>query len=112
MPDVVDAKLNYQEIRIQRIHDPLSVLCDPDWADPDGSDIQWGFVETALSKRAFERKYPKASQDTWDSTHRGDGWVNDNGVRICEYFERVTSKVNRLAIRLPDGTRRSVTEDE
>ena len=112
VPEVVDAKLNYQEIRIKRIHDPLSVLCDPDWADPDGSDIAWGFVESAMSKRAFEAKYPKASADTWDSTHRGAGWVNDNGLRVCEYFERVQTKTNKLAIRLPDGSRRSVDEDE
>jgi len=111
VPEVVDAALNYQEIRIKRIADPLAVLADPDWQEPDGSDIRWAFVESRITPAEYERRYGKGSPTSWSSDQRSGGWFGDK-VRIVEYFERVERKTSQIVCRLPDGTRRAVSEDE
>lgn len=111
-PEIVDAKLNYQEIRIQRAHDPLSVLGDPDWVEPDGADLQYGFISSLMTDASFKRKYPKAKPATWSAEDREQGWAASNSLRICEYFERVEKKASRLVIQMPDGMKHTVGEDE
>ena len=111
-PEVVDEKLNYQEIRIQRSHDCLSVLGDPDWCEPDGADLQFGFVQTMMTDSAFKRKWPKAQSSSWSSEDRQTGWYAGNSMRICEYFERIESKSNSLVIELPDQSRQTIGEDQ
>ncbi|MNU46285.1 hypothetical protein D3C71_351440 [compost metagenome] len=112
VPEVVEAERNEQEIRIKRVHDPLSVLLDANSQEPDGSDASRGFVETVLTKRAFKELYPKASVISWDTSDRIDGWLADESVRVCEYFYKVETKVNNLVISGPQGERITVTEDE
>lgn len=111
LPEVCNAELNHQEVRIKRVHDPLSVLCDPDWAEPDGSDIQYGFIETLLSDGAFKRKWPKASQSTWESNKSEPGWFSGNSVRVAEYFDLVKTKANKLVVQSPDGVKTTLGED-
>ncbi len=111
-PEVVNPELNHQEIRIKRVHDALSIVGDPDWTEPDGSDMQYVFAETQMSKRAFADKYPKADQATWQGNKGPQGWFSDKSMRIAEYFEVVEASENRLGIVLHDGQRLSVTEDE
>lgn len=112
VPEVVQAERNEQEIRIKRVHDPLSVLLDANSQEPDGSDASRGFIETVLTKKAYKELYPKASVISWDSTDRMDGWIADESVRVCEYFYKVETKVNNLVIAGPAGERMTVTEDE
>ena len=58
VPQIMRPETNEQEIRILRVHDPLSVLlCD--WTEPDGSDATGAFVETLMPDKAFKAKYPK-----------------------------------------------------
>lgn len=112
VPEVVEAERNEQEIRIKRVHDPLSVILDANSQEPDGSDASRGFVETVLTKRAFREIYPKASAISWDPSDRADGWLAEDSVRVCEYFYKVETKVNNLVITSPEGERLTVTEDE
>lgn len=111
-PEVVDAELNYQEIRIQRAHDPLSVLGDPDWIEPDGADLQYGFVTSFFTDSAFKRKWPKAKPFNWSTADVRSGWYSQNGARVCEYFERSETKSSRLAIMLPDSSKQTISEDD
>lgn len=108
LPKVVRSETNEQEIIIQRVHDPMAICLDPNAMEPDGSDAMYGFVETTLTNKAFERRYPKAKKADWDS----EGWFSDDGVRIAEYFKVVEEKQNRIAIAGPDGGRMTVTEGE
>ncbi len=109
--ETTNASLNEQDIRIKQVHDPLSVWISPESVEPDGSDAMDGFVETVMSKKAFELKYgKKKGQDSWDSPN--DNWENDKTIRICEYFKIKTSKSNRLSVAMPDGSMRTHTEDE
>jgi hypothetical protein len=108
LPKIVRPDTNEQEIIIQRVHDPMSICLDPNSVEPDGSDAMWGFAESVLTKKAFEKSYPKAKHASWDS----DGWFSEDGVKIAEYFKVTEAKSNRLAIEGPDGGRMTVSEDE
>jgi hypothetical protein len=107
-PKMVNSDMNEQEILIQRVIDPLSCLLDPNSTEPDGSDAMYGFAETNLTTRAFERMYPKAKKDSWDS----EGWFSEDGIRIAEYFKVVETKTNRITVSMPDGQQMTLGEDE
>jgi hypothetical protein len=107
VPEVMRQETNEQEIRIKRVHDPLSVLLEAGWTEPDGSDALCGFVETTMSNKAFERQYPKAKKEAWD----GDGWFSEETTRICEYFYIEEESENRIVVDV-GGQRLTVTEDE
>lgn len=107
IPKIVDPETNQQEILIQRVHDPLSCMLDPNSTEPDGSDAMFGFIETTLTNKAFDRLYPKAKKASFDS----EGWFSDDTVRICEYLRIVEKEENRISIQGPSG-RMNLTEDE
>jgi hypothetical protein len=84
-----------QCIKIKRIRNPRSVYLDPNATEPDGSDAEFGFIFTWLTKEEYEREYP-AKEDggpkeiNWESDIQGsDGWLKDNDIRVAEYFYRV-----------------------
>lgn len=107
VPEIMRPETNEQEIRIKRVHDPLSVLLEAGWTEPDGSDAMCGFVETTMSNKAFERQYPKAKREAWDA----NGWFAEETTRICEYFYIEEEKQNRILIEI-EGQRATVSEDE
>lgn len=110
LPVEVNARLNQQEIRIQRVHDPLSVMLDPDSTEPDGSDATRGWVISTLSKRAFQKRYPGAAVSSWNG-QTAPGWFTNDGLRIAERFTVVTKKTNRLIVQGPEGSM-ELSEDE
>jgi hypothetical protein len=85
-PDTFD-----QDIRIGRIRNSFSVYMDPLIQDPCGADAQFCFITQDLTKKEYERLYPKAAPvSTLLSYSVGDStsgyWLNENMVRIAEYF--------------------------
>ncbi|MBI2725404.1 MAG: hypothetical protein HYX42_04055 [Polaromonas sp.] len=111
IPEVIDDDTNEQQPRIIRVQDPLSVLLDADSTEPDGSDATDAFVETIMSKKAFERQWPKASTTSWEST-TASGWFTTDSVRVCEHQFVEISESNRIMVRNPDGSMLTLTEDE
>lgn len=107
VPEIIRPETNEQEIKIKRIHDPMSVVLEAGWTEPDGSDALCGFVETTLSNKAFERQYPKAKREAWDA----GGWFSEETTRICEYFYVEEEKENRIVVDL-GGQRTTLSEDE
>jgi hypothetical protein len=107
LPKIVNPETNEQEILIQRVHDPLSCMLDPDSVEPDGADSNYAFCEQTLTKKAFERLYPKKKTESFES----DGWYGEDGVRIAEYFYVEEEKVNNVTIDGPEG-RITISEDE
>jgi hypothetical protein len=71
--------------KIKRVVDFRSVWPDPDFTEPDGSDMGWGFVEDQMARDTFERKYPKARIDSTDAK----GWFSDKHVRIVECYRLI-----------------------
>lgn len=108
VPKVIDPDTNEQEIVIQRISDPLSVVLDPDSTEPDGQDAMFAFAETVMSKEAFKAAYGKIKPLSWESD--GD-WFREEGVRVCEYFAVQELQENRIVIPGPAGEM-AVSEDE
>lgn len=110
--EVVNPRLNEQELRIKSIQDALSCMISPESIEPDGSDATDGFVETMVGRKAFEATYGKAA--TSKSKSFGDSaiWYNDKTIRVCEYYQLKTVKKNRLDIYLEDGTIETVNEED
>lgn len=108
IPQVMRPETNEQEIRILRVHDPLSVLLDPNSTEPDGADAKHAFVETLFTPKAFKAAYPKAKAQSFDGDEAG--WFGDY-IRVCEYFEVVEDTENAIVVDL-EGQRITVSEGE
>lgn len=108
IPQVMRPETNEQEIRILRVHDPLSILLDPNSTEPDGSDAMHAFVETTLSKRAFSAAYPKAKLQSFDGEA---GWFSTEFVRVCEYLEVIETVENAVIVDI-QGQQITVSEAE
>jgi hypothetical protein len=94
-----------QDIRIARIRNSFSVYMDPMIQDPTGADAKWCFITQDLIKEEYERLYPNASVRSIQDEGVGDPslsqWLNENTVRIAEYFY-VDYKPGTLNL-YPDG---------
>ncbi len=80
-----------QDIKIGRIRNSFSVYMDPMMQDPCGADARWCFITEDISKEEYERLYPDAAPiSTLQTLGVGDQsisqWLNENTVRIAEYF--------------------------
>lgn len=104
LEDVEDAPVQDQVcVKIARVVDFEAVLVDPDFTEPDGSDMRWGFVVESVPRERFERLYPKATQVDWDAA----GWWGKDQVRICEYYRIVDGVENVIT-----AGGQTFTEDE
>ena len=80
-----------QDIKIGRIRNSFSVYMDPLIQDPCGSDARWCFITEDIPRDEYERQYPNAAPiTTLQTLGVGDQgfsqWMNENTVRIAEYF--------------------------
>ena len=80
-----------QDVRIGRVRNSFSVYMDPAMQDPCGADAEWCFITQDLVKADYERQFPDAMPiSSLQSTGVGDQflsqWLNENTVRIAEYF--------------------------
>jgi len=85
-PDTFD-----QDIIIQRIFSPFSVVFDPNAVELDKSDAKWCFVTEWISRDEFKKTYPNNtpmdfSSAREDNTHE---WVRKDEVMIAGYYEVV-----------------------
>jgi len=110
VPEIVRSETNHQEVTIKRVHDPLSIVLDPDSTEPDGCDAMYAFAETVLSKRAFKARFPKATAASWESA---DGkWIMDDAVRICEYQHVVETERPMMVVESPEGGQFELNEED
>ncbi len=93
-----------QEIRIDRIINPLSVHFDPYARKFNLEDARYCFVEDSIDKKAFKRLYPKAELSDFDSsttaTLFGD-WMQGDKIRLAEYFYKDYTK--KKIVQLESG---------
>ena len=80
-----------QDIKIVRVRNSFSVYMDPMIQDPCGSDAKWCFITEDVLKEDYERMYPDAKPiSSLQQLGVGDQtlaqWVNEDTVRIAEYF--------------------------
>jgi hypothetical protein len=55
-----------QELLIERIPNPLAVVCDPAAREPTRCDMKWGFVTELVPKADFLAKYPGINASDFD----------------------------------------------
>lgn len=108
--EVVDAETNEQEIRIGRVHDQMTVLIDQDYVEPDGSDAMFGFVNSVVPKKRFEKKNKGRSTNSWDLP--GYYRTDDDSVMVCEYQCVHETTESRVLVDGPDGESMSMTVAE
>ena len=103
-----------QEIKLQAVVDPYSVVMDPLGIEPSGEDCQWGFIGDDIPQQEFKRRWPWAAatsfegQQHWNTSGH---WLQEDTVRIVSYWRMVTDGTKTLALYL-DGTVHDVTDKE
>ncbi|WP_024873149.1 portal protein [Tolumonas lignilytica] len=93
-----------QDIRISRVRDPMSVLLDPDIKEVDGSDANFAFVFSDLTKEEYKYKYgDKAAEKATDYVlDMNFGWNTPDHIRVAEYFRINLSKGMIAAVSSDD----------
>lgn len=93
-----------QVLKIKPILDPLTVVSDPDYMEPDTSDKKWAFVYEELTPEEFKRKYPDAEPVSYQ-TAAGDlkEWWSEDGkkVLVADYYRTVVTK--RTLVMMTNG---------
>lgn len=79
-----------QDIRIERISNPLNVYGDEKSTAADSSDWNKAFVTENYSDDDFEARWKGAEKSSWETDYRDapHGWRDDDLVRVAEYWTR------------------------
>ena len=99
-----------QEIRIERIPNPNSVLFDPSCREIDCSDADYCFVLETFTKKAFKRRWPKAKIVDFDAVYSTDYplWIKDKHIQVAEYWK--VHKTPDVVYVMDDGDGKQVSE--
>lgn len=103
------------ECRIERIPNPLMVHWDVSSTQFDASDWEYGFVSEFLPKEVFEKRYPKAKPVSWEGGSRDsaiDAWLDEDQVRVAEYWLRTEKKRQLIQFADAMGNVRAIREDD
>jgi len=96
-----------QDIVIERIRNPLSVVIDPMSKEADGSDMKFAFIVDEMSRDEYEETFPDKVLDDWEADYAKFGdWFGDI-VRVAEYWW--VEEEDRNLHLLDDG---SIIDDE
>ena len=95
------------QAQIKRIPNALSVHWDTSSSEFDASDWRYAFISDHLSKEEYTKIYPDASMIAWDSADIGGdtgNWLDDDQIRVAEYFKRVEKmrKLYRFSVPNPE----------
>jgi hypothetical protein len=71
-----------QDIKIERILNPRSVLLDPNHQRLDGSDAEYGFIFEDMDKDEFKKSYPDAAVEGFENKN----WCSDKTIRVADYY--------------------------
>jgi hypothetical protein len=80
-----------QEIKIERIVNPMSVYMDQSSTRTDYADAEHGFICENVPTKRFKKEYPKAQPSNWESSigDEHSDWISEDTVRVAEYFYKV-----------------------
>jgi hypothetical protein len=95
-----------QEILIKAIRNQFMVYRDPSSKEPDGSDMEWCFVNEDIAPEVFKKLYPKSQEHSSDAFKSvGDDapeWMPGGNIRVSEYFYK--EYADQKIVLLKDGT--------
>lgn len=95
-----------QDIVIERVNNPLTVMGDPNSTAADSSDWNEAWVTFTLTKDEFKDEYPDAEQVDWESDfrHAPEGLgVDGDLVQLAEWWTREKVKGQIVAVQGPNG---------
>lgn len=87
------------DIRIKSLRNRTAVIIDPDFEEPDASDMNWAFVFDEMLRTTFDKLYPDAA--IGDLGNLPAIWGGKDKVAVAEYFERHAKR--RKLIMLSTG---------
>jgi hypothetical protein len=103
-----------QDIVIERVNNPLTVLGDPHSTAADSSDWNEAWVTFTLTKDEFKAEYPDAEMVDWEADFRsapeGLGLDGDS-VQLAEWWTREKEKGQIVAVKGPNGPEIVKVED-
>lgn len=91
-----------QELFVERVVNPFSIILDPSSVAPDGSDAKCAWVLESISEEEFKERYPGFEPISFHSSTVDKEISEENKITICEYFE-IEEEPFKLA-KLPDGS--------
>lgn len=103
-----------KEMVLQAIPNALSVIVDPDAMRPDSSDAKWLFCFENVPVKEFARLYPGAEIRSFSDELIGqsNGWINEQTVRVAEYWKIETEPRELRLWQKRDGTTEEKFKDE
>lgn len=94
-----------QDIKFQRIRNALSVRVDPLSIEPDGGDMNFGFIEFLMNREDFKEEHPDAKANNTSYIQEGGnpyaGWLSDHTVLVCNYYR--IKKTKETVVELSNG---------
>lgn len=99
-----------QEIFLKPIDNPLSVFLDPDCSIAEPESARFGFVFEDMPRDEFKTEYPDEHEYVAQAAlGNGSGWIDQDHVRIAEYYRRV-EKSDKLVAFTDSQSGELVTE--
>lgn len=90
-----------QDLRIEEISNPFTVMWDPIATDPCKRDARWAIVAERISKDEYKERFQGFRPTAFNATRDGKGWLGDKDVRIAEFYKK-TCTTKTIAL-LSDG---------
>lgn len=92
-----------QDIKIERISNPLTVFGDPYSTAADSSDWNDAFVTEMLTIPDFKKRFPKAEVSDFesDSYDKDTLWFQDSAIRVAEWWHR--EEIDAVVLKLSNG---------
>ena len=93
--EYVGDESNDQEIVIEAIENPDTIVCDPDYKKPNGSDMRYLFELDPMPADEFEAEYPDAEKRSFTEEDRAIApeWISDHIVLLAGYWRVETETV-------------------
>lgn len=103
-----------KEMTLEAIPNALSIVCDPDAMKADSSDAKWLFCFESVPREEYKRAYPWAQIVDFSDELIGQskGWVNEQNVRVAEYWKIETEKRELRLWQKRDGSTVEMFKDE
>jgi len=90
------------EPMINEVRNPLTIIGDPDVKESDSSNWMKALVMEQMGRDDFKRKYKGKSQIGFDDNQWAgldDGWLDDENIRIVEYWVREQIKEEAYLVK-------------
>jgi len=91
-----------QDIIVDSVPNPTTVIIDPASRKAAGQDAEWAFVSEKMSKETFKKRWPKAKVPSTGLGDKWKDWIEKDEVRIAEYWYKMPRK--KTLILMSDGS--------